>query len=134
MFFSFNQFLFVRLAFCGIDRGNQQLLDLNAFFKYRFVIIVTALGQKFEPIFAFGTLLEGDLKFGDKIGSTVTEKRFPDIRADTRSGADQLICQNTLLFVLLHLVAYFDDLQRKFLGFRDQRAVCHKLISIPILT
>ena len=89
--------MFVRLAFGGIDGRDQQLLDLDTLVKYRLIVIVPALDQKFEPIFAFGTLLEGDLEFGDKIGSTVTEKRFPDIRADTRSGADQLICQNAFL-------------------------------------
>ena len=58
----------------GVDGGDQDLLQLNAFVEYFCVAAVSAFDEQFDPIFGFGALFQGDLKLCNKIGYPVMLK------------------------------------------------------------
>lgn len=100
----------IQLAFRRIDRRNQQFLDFNTHIQDVSVIIITAFDQKFQPIFTFRAFFESNLQLRNKISRSVSVKRLSNIRSYTRTAANQLIGKNTFFFVLLYVIADFDNL------------------------
>ena len=80
-------------------------------------MIIAALNQQFQPIFALRTFLKRNLKFRNKICPAMSVESLTDIGTDTGTGANQLIRQNRLLLIPLYFVADFDNSQGKRLGF-----------------
>ena len=109
----------------GVDGGDQDLLQLNAFVEYFCVAAVSAFGEQFDPIFGFGALFQGDLKLCNKIGFAVCIKSLSNVGTYACSGTQKLMDQGTFALCGSQLFTRPDDDQRKRFRFGDQRAVIH---------
>ena len=109
----------------GVDGGDQDLLQLNAFVEYFCVAAVSAFDEQFDPIFGFGALFQGDLKLCNKIGFAVCIKSLSNIGTYACSGTQKLMDQGTFALCGSQLFTRPDDDQRKRFRFGDQRAVIH---------
>ena len=109
----------------GVDGGDQDLLQLNAFVEYFCVAAVSAFDEQFDPIFGFGALFQGDLKLCNKIGFAVCIKSLSNVGTYACSGTQKLMDQGTFALCGSQLFTRPDDNQRKRFRFGDQRAVIH---------
>ena len=109
----------------GVDGGDQDLLQLNAFVEYFCVAAVSAFDEQFDPIFGFGALFQGDLKLCNKIGFAVCIKSLSNVGTYACSGTQKLMDQGTFALCGSQLFTRPDDDQRKRFRFGDQRAVIH---------
>lgn len=80
------------------------------------IIIIAAFNQQFQPVFALCTFLQGNLEFGNEIGTAMPIECLSNIGADTGSGANELIGENAFPFGTLDFIAYFNHFQSE--GFR----------------
>ena len=55
------------------------------------VVVIVAFQEKFDPVFAFGAFLEGDVELGDKISLALCLKGFAHICANAGARPQQLI-------------------------------------------
>ena len=62
------------------------------------IAIISAFNEKFQPVFALCAFFQGNLEFGDKVRTTMSMECLPDIGADARSRADELIGENAFSF------------------------------------
>jgi hypothetical protein len=96
-------------AFGGTEGGDEELFYFHTLCQDSLIGAVAALDEQFQPVFALCAFLQRNLKLGDKVCSAVRIEGFPDIGADTGTGAKELIGQHSLPTGSTDLIAEMDD-------------------------
>ena len=85
--------------------------------------------QQLKPVFALIALLQSNFQLGDEILCPLCILRLVNIGADTRSAAEKLVCQYSLMLLGFDPATCENDLLGKIFGLFTQYAVGHSHTS-----
>ena len=85
-----------------------------------------------QPVLRFSRFLQRNMQLGNKIRSAVSILRLIDIRADRGTAAEDLLCQNCLVFRFDKIPLQPDDPRTKLYGLFDQNVLLQSITKCSI--